>query len=84
MQFHISSGWDAGVSYTIYAAGFFVGAMSPEDWLIVLSLIAVSLRLIRDARGLCEDEAKFPFLARQAASFKAFLGRQWNRLLRRK
>lgn len=42
---HAPGSW---MSYTIYAAGLSIGALSPEQWLVVLSLIAVLIRIIID------------------------------------
>lgn len=33
------------LSYTIYSAGVVIGSLSPEQWLIFLSIIAVLVRL---------------------------------------
>ena len=35
-------------SYPIYAAGLVVGAMSPQEWLVALSLVAVVIRIVTD------------------------------------
>lgn len=40
-------------AYPIYAAGIAIGAMSPEQWLIALSLVAVIIRIIIDLPNLC-------------------------------
>jgi hypothetical protein len=44
MPDHTGSWW----SYPVYAAGIVIGAMSPQDWLIALSLLAVVIRIITD------------------------------------
>lgn len=44
MEDHSGAWW----SYPIYAAGLFVGVMSPEQWLVALSLVAVIIRIVID------------------------------------
>lgn len=44
MESHNGAWW----SYPVYAAGFFVGSLSPQDWLVSLSLVAVMVRIVSD------------------------------------
>lgn len=44
MEPHQGGWW----SYPVYAAGFFVGSLSPQDWLVSLSLVAVMVRIVSD------------------------------------
>lgn len=46
------SGHGAWWSYPIYAAGLFVGVLSPEQWLVFLSIVAVVIRIANDASPL--------------------------------
>lgn len=41
-------------AYPIYVVGLVVGMMSPEQWLIALSLVAVIIRIIIDIPRACE------------------------------
>lgn len=41
---HTGSWW----SYPIYLIGVAVGAFSPEEWLVILSLVAVVMRIVID------------------------------------
>lgn len=58
-------------SYPIYASGFLVAAMSPEQWLMVLSILAVLTRLAIDVPTAIEKyRPKFD-------RFAAWLSRLW-------
>lgn len=36
----------------MYACGLLIGTLSPEEWLVILSLVAVVVRIISDLPGL--------------------------------
>lgn len=59
MPEHSGAWW----SYPIYAAGLFVGVMSPEQWLVALSLVAVIIRIVIDLPKAGESVKKLKWWA---------------------